>query len=112
MIDPALWESLPFNNLTALQDFWGGNALYHQVLAETVFRVTGTRYPKFPLGDGGGALWLRADSREHISAAAALGLVGPPALEGYDLRNPEDFASFMFLHAQDLRRLGRAAGIV
>lgn len=111
MIDPALWESLPFRNRTAFLDFLGTHAIWHQNLALAIRRQTGIVYRTYPLGDGGDAPWLLAHQTEHIGAGEALHLPPPGDLASYDLTNAEAFASFCFLHGQHSRQLAQAAGL-
>lgn len=111
MIDPGLWASTPFNNATALQDFFGMVGSYHTVLADQIAQVFGVTVRTTPLGDGGGATWLFALQEELVQMARAVGIEAPPDLSSYNLRDETDFASFMFLHAQYTRQLRTAAGI-
>lgn len=111
MIDPSLWADVPFGNLTAWQDFLGYQSLWHRALADTVFALTGVTYRTVPLGDGGGPEWLEALSSECASAAAALGIAGPPDLASYDLADQREYESFMFVNAQVHKRLREGAGI-
>ena len=111
MIDPRLFASVPFKNPTAWVDFTGTFFLYHRALVDRIFATTSQTIRLGNLGDGGGAPWLLALQRQHEAEAAALGLDSPPSFVDYDLRNAEDFASFMFLLSEDLVRLRQASGL-
>ena len=112
MVDVSLWASIPFRNPTAWLDFLGHHALWHRALAETVFRLNGATYRTYPLGDGGGIEWMHAHQQEHVGANQALSLGSPADLESYDLTDPEDFASWCFVHAQEHRVLRSEAEIL
>lgn len=112
MISPTLWSDVPFGNRTALSDFEGYHALWHQAVADTSANA-GTPYQVYPLGHGvGSPAWQEAHQREHINANLALGISGPPILTDYDFRDPVAFATFMFIHGQESLRLAQAAGII
>lgn len=112
MIWPGSWADIPFNNRTALVDFQGYHALWHQAVAETASRA-GRAYQTYPLGDSvGSSNWQDVHQREHVNANLALGISGPPILLDYDFRDPTAFANFHFIHAQESIRLAQAAGII
>ena len=112
MIDPILLASVPHRNLTAFRDLTGTLEMMHRAIAQSAFGLTGTAYRVLPLGDGRGeASWLQALQQQHEAAALALGLQAPADLSSYDLTEPEQWASFTWILAQDLRRLRDAAGL-
>jgi hypothetical protein len=112
MIDPSLWNNVPFKNPTAWRDFVGTHWLYwQQGLAPAIFDLTGLTVRLYPIGDGGGGQWLQAVQAQYVAGAAALGAEPPPDLSSYDLSNAEDFASWTFLLAQSAQRLRIAAGL-
>lgn len=112
MIWPGSWSDVPFNNRTALLDFQGYHALWHQVVAETAANA-GFPYQTYPLGDSvGSPAWQEVHQREHVNANAALGITGPPILLDYDFKDKVQFATFQFVHAQESIRLGTAAGVL
>jgi hypothetical protein len=111
MVDPSLWASTPFNNPTALMDFFGENGLWHRVFADVVFRLNGNTYRTYPLGDGGGKAWLASHQIEHNAMRRAVSLGTAPDMESYDLSDRDSYASFMFVHANEHRILRAAAGV-
>jgi hypothetical protein len=87
--------------------------LWHQALAQQIFRVTGTTYRTYPIGtaqksDRG---WLLAVQSQYQHAARALGLAPPPDLASYDLGDEGDFASYLFVVSEAARRLRVASGL-
>jgi hypothetical protein len=111
VINPLIFQDLPFRNKTALQDVQGIHWFWHRALADKI-RQLGFAYRTYPLADSVGPEWLIANQNEHAGAAFAIGIVGPPDLQSYDLDDPAQWASFWFLHAGDHRRLQLAAGVV
>lgn len=109
-VDPALWSNVPFQNRTAWVDFVGQHWLWHRNLAEFVRRGTGVSYRVYPIGDGGGSLWLRAVQETYVNASVALGVAPPSDLASYDLSEASDFSSWTFLVSQQASRLREAAG--
>lgn len=111
-VDPTVWASLPFNNLTAFYDFTGTHWLWHLALQEHVERVQKVNYAVLPIGDGrGDPDWLAAVQRTYQNAATALNTAGPPDLQSYDLSKPDDFSSFCFLISTTALALRAAAGL-
>lgn len=111
MIDPSLWADVPHKNPTARNDWGGTHALYHLVMADVLSRA-GMSYRTFPLGGGvGSPAWQHAHQQEHENANAAMGLSGPPQMTDVNFNSPEEFANFMFQHAQETNRQRKAAGI-
>lgn len=110
-VDPSLWSNVPYRNPTAWRDFVGTHYLWHRSLSEHVARTLGVSYRVPPIGDGGGAVWLQAVQQTYVNASQALGLAPPADLSSYDLREPDQFASWTFLVSQSARRLRVAGGL-
>jgi hypothetical protein len=108
-IDPTHFASVPFRDRNALMDFGGILQLYHQNLAEHIFRSTGATYRLYPIGTPSGEDWLLAVQRQNEAVAKALNVAGPPDLASYDLSKAEDHASFFFALASYTRALRDAA---
>ena len=111
VVNPKSWEFLQFGDETALIDFYGTHMLFHRALDVKVRSLGGAAYNYPPIGDGGGDNWLLALQQAHSGAASALLIAPPPDLTTYDLNDPDEFATFFFLLAQDDIRLRQAAGI-
>lgn len=112
MIDPSLWNNVPFKNRTAWKDFVGTHWLYwQQGLAPAIFDLTGITIRLYPIGDGGGSDWLQAVQQQYLAGSDALGLNPPPDLSSYDLSKEEEYASWTFLLAQTAQSLRIAAGV-
>lgn len=103
LMSPLMWQSTPFGDQDAWQDFLGVHAAWHVELA----KATGTRYV---LIDD-----LRYDSGGHDSMHEEVGRVlGQPASEqigGFDLNEESGYQSFMFLHSAEHQRFREAAGL-
>ena len=111
MIDPSVFNNVPFRNPTAWKDFVGTHYLWWRALNEQIFALTGTAIREYPIGDGGGAEWLQAVQAQYVDASAALGLSPPPDLSSYDLTKAPEYASWTFLVSQAATRLRAAAGL-
>lgn len=111
-LDPSVWASTPYGNPTALLDTAGALQQWHKALADTIFALTGTAYALYPIGDAPGTPeWLFAIQQQYNLASAALGLGSPANLQSFDLADPQDFSSFMFLITQESLALRSAAGL-
>jgi hypothetical protein len=110
IVDPHSWEVLVFGDQTAWQDFLGAHSLWHHQLADTIRSLGGTAYPTLPLGDGGGEEWHFAHQQHHDGAADALLIDFGPDLRSYNLTEPQEFASWCWVHAQESIRLRRIIG--
>lgn len=111
VVDPDSWKQLVFGDETAWIDFLGTHDFWHRQLAAV---ITTQPVMVMPLGDGPageGADWHRVHQEMHVSAAAKLGIAGPPDFQSYDLSDPAQFASWTWQHAQEHIRLRQAAGI-
>lgn len=111
MLDPTLFASVPFRNLTAVLDFAGTFELYHRGMANHLFATQGLQYTLYPTGSPGGPEWLKAIQDQCAAVASALGLGPPPDLADYDLDKAEDHVSFFFVISQEMLRLRDAAGL-
>ena len=112
MIDPRLWASIPFRNYTALQDFAGTHALWHQVLAEHSVRTFSIDpWRLYPIGSPAGKPWLEAVQAQYVAASRGLGAAPPPDLASFDLSDPVDFASWTWLLSQTAQGLREVAGL-
>lgn len=108
-VDPSNWSNVPHKNRTAWADFIGTHWLWHRNLAQHVTVTLGTSYRVYPIGDGGGPIWLHAVQDTYVNACTALGIAPPSDLSGFDLEDAEDFASWTFLVSQTATRLRDAA---
>lgn len=112
LVDPLQWALLPFGDQTAWVDFLGAHALWHLELDQQIREnLGGDTFPQPNLGDGGGPEWDSAHQLVHDSESEALGIERGPDFQSYDRNQPEQFASWAFLHASDCVRLRRAAGV-
>jgi hypothetical protein len=109
--DPHSWSHLAFGDQTSFIDFLGTHALFHRALDVKVRSLGGAAYNYLPIGDGGGESWLLAVQQAHQGPSTALGIAAPPDLTAYDLKDPDEFATFCYLLALDDIRLRQAAGI-
>lgn len=110
--NPRSWEVLPFGDLTAFMDFLGSHDLVWRSLNQQIrVNLAKPTYPVLPLGDYTGAEWHDADQLVHEGACTALGIPLPPDFRSYDLTDKDQFASWTWLHAQDMVRIAQAAGL-
>ena len=111
VVDPHSWSHLGFGDKTSFTDFLGTHALFHRALDVTVRALGGTAYNYPPIGDGGGDAWMLAVQQAHQGPSTALAIADPPDLTAYDLKDPDEFATWCYLLALDDIRLRRASGI-
>jgi hypothetical protein len=111
VVDPHSWEVLAFGDASAFTDFLGAHALWHRALDVVLRAAGGAPYPTLPLGDGGADEWHTAHQNTHVGEAAALTIAAPPDFQSYDLKRPDDFQTWTYLHAQEHVRLRQAAGL-
>lgn len=111
MIDTRMWASVPFKNPTAWVDFVGTHDLWWRVVSDRIVALTGAPIRTYPLGSGGGQVWLAAVQQQYTHAAEALGLEPPPDLQTYDLSEPGDFASWTWVISQTARQIALATGL-
>ena len=104
MMNPILWEVVPFKDPDAFADWLQTHDQAHQQLAH----ITKTRWQ--PLDDL--KTNLEAHSQLHILLAKALGIPQVDDLLSFDLTDEVSYLGFMLLNSQDHTRLHAAAGIV
>lgn len=113
MIAPSLIASTPFNNRTALADLAGIVTIMHQTFAETIARNTGRAVKNLPLGSGyPGREWLDALTKQSASERLALGMAPPTDFTEFDVHDPAEWASFVFLLGNDLEEIRATVGVV
>lgn len=100
ILDPRTWEVLPFGDETSFIDFLGHHELQHREFASVIRAAGKASYPLLPLGDGGGTEWHQAHQLVHEGETTSLGIASPTDFTAYDLDDPNDFATWTFLHAQ------------
>lgn len=110
MIDPFIWNAVPFGDRNAFLDFEGQHQLWSQAVADHL-NVAGTPFQSLVLWNLMTPDGRQAHQQWHINANHAVGILGPGDLVSYDLRNKDEFASWVFLHAQESARLRVAAGV-
>ena len=110
--DPRSWEVLTYGDETAFLDFIGSHELLMRQFQDYAVRVLGLpTYSVLPLGDYTGPEWHDVDQMVHEGLASSLGLPAPIDLRSYDLSDRDQFASWTWLHAQDMVRLRLALGL-
>jgi heme oxygenase len=99
MIDPLLWQSVPFDNEEAWLDWLREHEAWHRRLGIA---------PMVPLDD----LRVNLERHQQLHAAenALLGLGQPPDLTQYDLHDRVAYYTWMQLHAVETARQRQAAG--
>lgn len=103
MISPLLWQTVPFKDNDAWQDFLGMHASWHREMS----KLLGTG---FNLYDDL-RISLDQHAEDHGALADKLGLSRAGDLESFDLNEATSFAGFMWVHALDSERLRIAAGL-
>lgn len=109
IVDPHTWEVLPFGDETSFLDFLGQHELQHREFASTIRAAGLPSYPLLPLGDGpaslgtglpgGGDEWHQAHQLVHQGETQSLGIASPQDFTSYNLSDPNNFATWTFLHA-------------
>lgn len=85
----------------------------HAQLAPVISERTGVGVRRYPLGSGGGSPdWLEAITRQHADERSALGLIAPVDYTEFRIKDAAEWASFVFLLANDLQQIRVAAGLV
>lgn len=109
--DPQSWKLLPFRDLTAWIDWLGQHDLQHRQFAASIRAKTSKGFAILPLGDGGhdyslggtdqapSPEWHQAHQLVHQGETTALSIAAPPDFTAYDLNDPNDFATYCYLHA-------------
>jgi len=128
--DPRAWSRLTHGDRSAWEDFAGHHALQHRQFDDAIRRAGGVPYAALPLGLTPRSTWLlgsespptefayypdedwlQAHQQTHEGEAGSL-LIAPPAdFTAYDFTNPDDFATFAWLHALEHVRIRNAIGI-
>ena len=103
MMNPVLWQVVPFKDPDAFTDFLWVHDQAHLVLA----KLTGV--PWFPTDD------LKQNperhAQAHIALAKALQIPQVDDLQSFDLSDETSYLSFMLINSQDHMRLNTAAGV-
>ena len=115
LVQPTLWQSLPFKDKDAFVDFLGGHDFWHDALDQLLRAAGAAPYPSLPLGDGpvtdSEGDWHLIHQAMHEGEAAGLALSGPDDFTSYDLNKLDEFSTWTWLHAQEHIRLALAAGL-
>lgn len=114
LVQPLLWQALPYADKDAFVDFLGSHALWHTALDQLLRAAGAAPYASLPLGDGPideGGDWHQVHQAIHAGEASGLALAGPPDFTAYDLNRRDDFATWTWTHAQEHQRLAAAAGL-
>ena len=106
----ALFASVPFGDRTAFSDFGGQIEFYFIALSQATKALNLTPFRLLPLGTPGSKEWLSGMQQQVDAASQVLG-VGSVDVGEYDLRDPNDHASFCFVLSQVLDSLRLAAGL-
>lgn len=104
MMNPVLWQVVPFKDPDAFQDFLYTHDDAHLQLAH----LTKTRWQPFDDLKTN----LEAHSQIHILLAKTLGIPQVDDLLSFDLQDETSYLGFMLLNSQDHTRLHAAAGLV
>lgn len=118
LIDPLLWQTIPFEDPDAWEDFLGMHQLWHETLA----KVTETSWQPLDIRATGGPATeqskiklqrasLMANQQMHHDIADSLGINRSGDLVSYDLTNRDQFIGWLWVHSLDHARLRTAAGI-
>ena len=118
LIDPALWQTIPMEDVDAWEDFLGMHEQWHQALAE----ATGTFWQPLDLRAQGGAASqetkvklsraaLMVNQQMHYDVADALGIGRDGDLVSYDLSNRDQYVGWLWVHSLSHSRLRIAAGL-
>lgn len=105
LVSPLLWQSTPTKDETAWQGFLGDHDRWHQLLAQI------TKTPWLPLDDLRSSYGLGTHQNMHDRVADALGIARAGDISSFDLSDPDQFISFMYLNSLDHQRLRLVLGI-
>lgn len=135
IFDPESWKRLAHGDADAWMDFAGTQALQHTAFDVAIRALGGVAYPILPLGSPARGTWLLGPDPEedperrrllaiypdddwhsahqlrHDGEARALLIAEAPDLLSYDLTDPDQFATYTYLHAAEHIRLRQAIGI-
>ena len=110
--DPRSWEVLQFGDETAFVDFLGAHELQHRAFDQQIRQILLLpTYPVLPLGDYTGPEWHDAHQLVHDGEATSLGIAAAPDFRSYDFADPDQWASYHWLHAQEHVRIREAAAL-
>jgi hypothetical protein len=104
LIDPLLWEGLPFGQPEGTLDFFGTHDLWHRALAAKVPTVQ-----IIPLDNL--AEMMDAHDDLHLALTRGLGLTDPTQFALYDIRQRAGWVLFQQIHSLEHQRLRVAAGV-
>lgn len=105
LVSPLLWQSQPTKDETAWQGFLGDHDQWHQLLA----KLTKTQW--LPLDDLKTSYGLSTHQRMHDAVANALGIPSAGDISSFNLDDPDQFISFMYLNSIDHQRLRLVLGV-
>lgn len=136
IFDPESWKRLLHGDQSTWEDFGGHHALQHIQFDKALRALGGPAYPVLPLGSPTrttflgdplededdpeqarlvrlypDAAWHDAHQMSHDGAYGSLLLGVAPDFRSYDLVDPDQFASWSFLHAADHVLLRQAIGL-
>ena len=118
LIDPLLWQTIPFEDPDAWEDFLGQHQQWHEALA----KVTQTAWQPLDLRPVGGGLTpeakvkmqrasLMVNQQMHWDVADFLEINRSGDLVSYDLTNRDQYVGWLWVHSLDHSRLRVAAGL-
>jgi hypothetical protein len=103
LLPPTLWQSVPFKDRDAWNDWLGHHGIWHQIMGQK------TKTPVLLFDD------LRRENQRHAEIhdqlADALAIPRSYDLSSFDLSDRASYYSFMLTHALDSQRLQQAAGL-
>jgi hypothetical protein len=103
LLPPQLWQSVPFQDRDAWEDFGLHHQLWHQILAEA------TKTPVLTFDDL--KVELLRHNEIHAAVSNALGIPAAVDLTEFDLNDRGSYYSWMQTHALDHLRFRQAAGL-
>jgi hypothetical protein len=104
LINPLLWQGIPFGHPDGALDFYGHHGLWHTALAEKAMTVQQVNFDTLPdMGD--------VHQTVHVALARAFGLTLPDDFSLFDLRQRDGWVLFMQAHSLEHARLRAAAGL-
>lgn len=103
LIDPKLWQGIPFGHPDGMLDFLGTHNFWHTALARKAGSVQQVNFDTLPdMGD--------VHQTIHVALARAFGLTEPSDFSLYDLKQREGWVLFQQIHSLEHARLRAAAG--
>ena len=118
LISPALWQTIPFEDPDAWEDFLGQHQESHEVWA----KMTQTAWTPIDLRIVGGGMTPEAkqkltraalgqNQQMHWDTADALGISRSGDLVSYDLTNRDQYVGWLWVHSLDHTRINAVLGI-